>query len=99
MALVATHTGQAGEQIAAAVVVDQGFAGAGTVFVLVAEVQIAMHVLLALVVQLGYDEVLRLDAIHPVRQLINAVTLAFAVEQLSTTAPVASGSEKPRRYL
>ena len=76
-ALVAAHTGQAGEQIAAAVVVNQGFAGAGTVLVLITEVQVAMHVL-ALVVQLGYNEILRLNAIYPVGKLVNAVTLAFA---------------------
>lgn len=75
--LVLTDAGQTGEQIAVAVVVNDGLTLGSTVLVLIREVEDTMDIF-ALVVDLVDDEVLRLNTVHPVRHLIDGVVLHIA---------------------
>lgn len=75
--LVLTDTGQTGEQMAVAIVVDDGLTLGSTILVLIREVEDTMDIF-ALVVDLVDNEVLRLNTVHPVRHLIDGVVLYIA---------------------
>ena len=75
--LVCTHAGEAGEQITASVIVQNSLALRGAVFILIAEVQIAVHVL-AFVVELRHDKIFRLHTVYPGGQLLNGIGIALA---------------------